>query len=324
MRTFTLIIGLFISMTMTLDAYGQSFPDKVELIVPARRGGNLDILGRSFTAKWNKSKSKKFKIRVTNHSWEWLSGAIKRGKFVKTDGSQLAFVSNANASAVSTFLGKKLTPIAMIGSHELALIVPQSSIINTLAHYQKNKMIAVGVTNAVSKMAAIRTFKKIGVPIRLPRVQSTTKGLMQLAAGKLSAIIASPLTAAKRHDLKAIAVFSTKPWKTKAYKLIDTADAQGVPVVASIGYGIIGPSKLNESFTQSFSDSLAKLLKQPDFKEQFRGFGVLPDYRRGPEYYELQKKFLDQFQRAENIFCLTCDCENDNECKDECPVECGS
>ena len=93
MRTFIFIFGLFIGMTMALDAYGQSFPQRVEILVTGRPGSTLYMLGEKVAATLNKSRLKKNAFTVKNLPFREFVAAIKRGGFAKTDGSQLAIMS---------------------------------------------------------------------------------------------------------------------------------------------------------------------------------------------------------------------------------------
>ena len=311
MRIFALTIVLFIGMAIALNASAQSQPRRVELIVPARQGGNLDKLGRIVAAGLTKSTSRKF--MVTNRPGRWLESAIKRGGFSKTDGSQLAIVSTSNYLATS-ILPKKIkpTPIAMIGRRELAMFVLDSSKIKSLEDFKKNtsKIVVVGATNVVSKSAALRTFGKLGVPIRFGGAQAIYICIRKPSNCALDAVI---MPARMYQGFKGVTVFSTKAWKTKEHGVIRSTFDQGVPVAASIAYGIIGPPKLSKPVIQYISNGLGKLAKRPDFQKDLKSFGIQPEYRDRKEFRRQLELLL-----VKTNYCEFCDCKGSERCRRTC------
>ncbi len=320
MRKYALLISLIFCSVMFFCATAQSQPSVVEIIVVGKQGSTLHMLGETVAATLNKSQSKKSEFVVTRKSSSWFAGAIKRGYFAKTDGSQLMLVPTSNASTAATLLKKELTPVAMIGRRELALIVSQSSGINRLSDFKKyqEKPFFVGASNDVTTWAALRTFKNLGVPVRFMEYQSTKVGLDQLAARDISAMVAPPLFAAKRGDLKAITVFSNQTWKTKTYKAIETATAQGVPVQASTIYGIVGPPNMSESFARFISSRMGEMVKQPDYLDFFKELDTRPEYQDRNQY----RRQLEQQKGLDNLlvtttYCTTCTCSQ-KRCKRIC------
>lgn len=311
MRSFTIIIALFIGMTMVLDASGQSLPRHVELIVPGMSGGHLDRLGRIVADGLNKSTSQKVMVRTYPSGGILAAGGV--GSFHKTDGSQLAIMSNLSYLTFSALpKRRKPTPIAMVGLLEFGLFVSQSNKVNILADFRTKprKKIVVGAMNSVSKLAALKTFGKLGVAFKFADRSSTINCNRNPQSCALDAIIRP---ARAYPGFKGIAVFSNLAHKIQGSRLIKTATEQGVPVQASIAYGIVGPSGMSVSTTKRISRDLEKLLRRKDFQKRFKGFGVRPEFRDGKSY---RRQFEQHLVRTD--YCKLCNCKVSKRCRRVC------
>ncbi len=280
------VAGFVIAAAMVTPAAAQHTIGQVELIVPTT-AKHMNVLAKVVAKKMSMTRTNKVVVKTMTPA---VFGNSIKDHFRKTDGSQLAFIST-NTILLTPLLISKLEPVAMLGRTNLSLLVPDSTKIRNIADFKtvKSMPLKIAVHSAGARLAALTVLGPLGVSVHPTFSPQFSKSLRQLRQGTIDALV-SP-TAFVPHNLG-----------VKALRL---------PVLASINYGIVGPSNLSQDKARQTSKQFEELLKDKEFRKMLREFGVQPHYQNSDEYRKYQ-------QQVQNDYCTYCNCKTDDRCKRIC------
>ena len=290
-----LIAKLFIAMTVVLAsnfALSQSYPSKtIKLIVPFPPGGPTDIVARPLAQMLGES----MKQSVIVENKGGAGGSVAADFVAKSppDGYTI-MVGTVGTHAINGSLYRQLpydmtkdfTPIALVASAPVVIVVPTSSNIKNLADLirdakAKPDFIAFGtagngtpghLTGALFETATKIKLKHIPYKGSAPAVTDLLGGQIPLMFDPIQSV----LPHIQSGKLTALAVTS----KTRSPLL------PNVPTVAESNYpnfestawwAVFAPAKLPENVTTVLTNQVQKIASSSAFKEKLGNVGVQPN-----------------------------------------------
>ena len=290
-----LIAKLFIAMTVVLAsnfALSQSYPSKtIKLIVPFPPGGPTDIVARPLAQMLGES----MKQSVVVENKGGAGGSVAADFVAKSpsDGYTI-MVGTVGTHAINGSLYRQLpydmtkdfTPIALVASAPVVIVVPTSSNIKNLADLirdakAKPDFIAFGtagngtpghLTGALFETATKIKLKHIPYKGSAPAVTDLLGGQIPLMFDPIQSV----LPHIQSGKLTALAVTS----KTRSPLL------PNVPTVAESNYpnfestawwAVFAPAKLPENVTTVLTNQVQKIASSTAFKEKLGNVGVQPN-----------------------------------------------
>ena len=290
-----LIAKLFIAMTVVLAsnfALSQSYPTKtIKLVVPFPPGGPTDIVARPLAQMLGES----MKQSVIVENKGGAGGSVAADFVAKSppDGYTI-MVGTVGTHAINGSLYRQLpydmtkdfTPIALVASAPVVIVVPTSSNIKNLADLireakAKPDFIAFGtagngtpghLTGALFETATKVKLKHIPYKGSAPAVTDLLGGQIPLMFDPIQSV----LPHIQSGKLTALAVTS----KTRSPLL------PNVPTVAELNYpnfestawwAVFAPAKLPENVTTVLTNQVQKIASSTAFKEKLGNVGVQPN-----------------------------------------------
>jgi tripartite-type tricarboxylate transporter receptor subunit TctC len=286
---FIRLLAACATIAAPLAAAAQTFPDKpIRLLVPYAAGGSTDNMARVMQEPLQKALGQP--VIIDNKAG--AAGAIAAREVIrsKPDGYTLFFVNNGNL-AVTPYVSKDanydgakdFTPIALVSSAPMVVVVPASLPVNDLrgfVEYAKKNPVAYATAGVGSfgQLATELFANKAGIKMthipykgQAPTTTAVLSGEVQLLITTASAAM-NEFIANKR--LKLLAVGSAEP----------SLLAPGAPTIASVlpGYAaeswfaIVGPAGMPADVVAKLNDAIGKTLHIPDVQQKFTTFGVIP------------------------------------------------
>ena len=290
-----LIAKLFFALTVVLAsnfALSQSYPAKsIKLIVPFPPGGPTDIVARPLAQMLGES----MKQSVVVENKGGAGGSVAADFVAKSppDGYTI-MVGTVGTHAINGSLYRQLpydmtkdfTPIALVASAPVVIVVPTSSNIKNLADLireakAKPEFIAFGtagngtpghLTGALFETATKIKLKHIPYKGSAPAVTDLLGGQIPLMFDPIQSV----LPHIQSGKLTALAVTS----KTRSPLL------PNVPTVAESNYpnfestawwAVFAPAKLPENVTTVLTNQVQKIASSAAFKEKLGNVGVQPN-----------------------------------------------
>ena len=290
-----LIAKLFIALTVVLAsnfALSQSYPAKsIKLIVPFPPGGPTDIVARPLAQMLGES----MKQSVVVENKGGAGGSVAADFVAKSpsDGYTI-MVGTVGTHAINGSLYRQLpydmtkdfTPIALVASAPVVIVVPTSSNIKNLADLirdakAKPDFIAFGtagngtpghLTGALFETATKIKLKHIPYKGSAPAVTDLLGGQIPLMFDPIQSV----LPHIQSGKLTALAVTS----KTRSPLL------PNVPTVAESNYphfestawwAVFAPAKLPDNVTTVLTNQVQKIASSAAFKERLGNVGVQPN-----------------------------------------------
>jgi tripartite-type tricarboxylate transporter receptor subunit TctC len=297
MNRFSYITGKYLLAILSLlllssNVLSQPYPIKpIRLIVPFPPGGPTDIVARPLALLLGDL----LKEQVVIENKGGAGGSIGADLVAKSapDGYTL-FMGTVGTNAINGSLYKQLpydmtkdfTPIALVASAPVVIVVNASDRIKTLAELiadarSKPDTIAFGtagngtpghLTAALFESTTQTKFKHIPYKGSAPAVTDLIGSQIPLMFDPIQSVLPH-ITSGK---LRALAVTS----KTRSPLL------PNVPTVAELGYpqfestawwALFGPAKLPEGITKQLKTDTEKVAKSVAFKERLGNLGVQPN-----------------------------------------------
>ncbi len=290
-----LIAKLFIALTVVLAsnfALSQSYPAKsIKLIVPFPPGGPTDIVARPLAQMLGES----MKQSVVVENKGGAGGSVAADFVAKSppDGYTI-MVGTVGTHAINGSLYRQLpydmtkdfTPIALVASAPVVIVVPTNSNIKNLADLirdakAKPEFIAFGtagngtpghLTGALFETATKIKLKHIPYKGSAPAVTDLLGGQIPLMFDPIQSV----LPHIQSGKLTALAVTS----KTRSPLL------PNVPTVAESNYpnfestawwAVFAPAKLPDNVTTVLTNQVQKIASSAAFKERLGNVGVQPN-----------------------------------------------
>lgn len=283
------LIGLMFSSIVASLAYAQAWPGKpIRLVVPFPAGGGTDIIGRELTQKI--TEASKWTFIVDNKPGSGGNIGIDNIAKSPADGYNLVLGQTSNLAINPSLYAKlpydpvkDLTPISMVASAPLALVVSANSPLQTLADLvaaakarpdQIN--FATSGNGTVAHLATELFKKEAGIKLVHIPYKGAAQGLNDVIGGQVEVYVSSIPTLIghiKNGKLRALAVTSLKR--------VD--DLPQVPTIAESGYkgfeavtwfGVLGPAKLPRDITARLNAEINKALQTAELKKKLGDQGA--------------------------------------------------
>jgi tripartite-type tricarboxylate transporter receptor subunit TctC len=283
------VMGLVLSTLVTSIAHAQAWPGKpIRLVVPFPAGGGTDIIGRELTQKI--TEASKWTFIVDNKPGSGGNIGIDNIAKSPADGYNLVLGQTSNLAINPSLYAKlpydpvkDLTPISMVASAPLALVVSVNSPFQTLADLvtaakaRPEKINFATSGNGTVAHLATELFKKeAGIKLTHIPYKGAAQGLNDVIGGQVEVYVSSIPTLIghiKNGKLRALAVTSLKR--------VD--DLPQVPTIAESGYkgfeavtwfGVLGPAKLPPDITARLNAEINKALQTPELKKKLGDQGA--------------------------------------------------
>jgi tripartite-type tricarboxylate transporter receptor subunit TctC len=267
----------------------ETWPSKpIRLVVPFPAGGGTDIVARDVSNKL--TTAAKWTFIVDNKPGSGGNLGIDTIAKAPADGYNLVIGQTSNLAINPTLYSKlpydpvkDLTPVGLIGSAPLALVVAANSPYKTLAEAVAAARTQPGGLNyatsgngTVAHLATELFQREAGVKLTHVPYKGASQGLTDVIGGLVQIYVSSVPTLLghiKSGKLRALAVTASKR----------TDDLPQVPTVAESGYkgfeavtwfGLLGPANLPASMVTVVNTELNKALSAPDLRKKLEDQGL--------------------------------------------------
>jgi len=274
------------------------YPQKpIKWIVPTAPGAGTDFTARKFAQMasdvWQQS------VIVDNRPG--ASGMIGLDLIAQApnDGYTLGFISVSqfiDALLMQKFTfdpSKDFTPISLLASTPLVLVVNSNSGFNSLASlltYAKSHpgqlSYSSGGSGGLTHLAMELFLSKAGIQATHIPYKGSGPALVDLLASRVQMTFSTPpavMQHIKSNRLKALAMATNN--RSSLINDVPTFGEQGVPGVA-IGtwYGLIGPANMPPELVQSIAKTLTLASKENTSRDQLQSQGIEPQSSSPEEF----------------------------------------
>jgi tripartite-type tricarboxylate transporter receptor subunit TctC len=307
MRTLANVLYLVLAMTSPMTS-AQEYPQRpVRTIVAYPPGGSTDIIARIVGQKLTDRLGQTF--IVDNRAGaagmigaELVARATPDGHTLMVADSP--FVVNPSVFAKVPYDPiRDFTPIVLVGSSPLILVVPAASPSQNLADFirlakaQAGKITIASAGTGASSHVVAELFKmRAGVNLTHVPYKGLGPALAEVTGGQVDSLFSSipaALQLVRTGKLRALGICTRN--RMAAVSEIPTIEEGGVADFdAFIWYGYQGPAGLPKSVVDKLSREIARAAELPDVKERFGGMGLetmilMPDAFRPFIAKELKK-----------------------------------
>jgi tripartite-type tricarboxylate transporter receptor subunit TctC len=299
--TFLALASLFSSFTV-MEVGAQStvrWPERsVKIIVPFAPGGSTDIIARLIGSKLTEEYAQQFLIE----NRPGAGGTIGAEQAVKAspDGYTFAivpssYVTNAALYKLPYHPSKGIAPIAQIVSYPVILVINPMVPANNLREFlelARSKPLSLNIgspgTGSSPHLVAELFQQKSGTKFVHIPYKGDAPALSDLIAGQIQALFVSGSVALpnlKAGKLRALGVSTVDRSSV-------LADAPAIGEViqgfsAGIWIGMFAPVGTSREIVQKVNQSIAKILKIPEFQDRLRSDGTEPAYSSAEDFGRL-------------------------------------
>ena len=285
-RRFTLAVA--IACTLATGAFAQPWPNKpIRLVVPFPAGGGTDIIAREVA---NKVAGSGYTFVVDNKPGSGGNLGVDAVAKSAPDGYTLVLGQTSNLAINPSLYAKlpydpvkDLTPVSLVASASLVIVVAADSPYKTLADIVAAAKAKPGLLyyatsgNGTVAHLAAESFQKVA-DVKLTHVpyKGAAQGVTDLIGGQVQLYVSSIPTLIghiKSGKMRAIAVTAAKR----------SDDLPQVPTIAESGYkgfdavtwfGIAGPAKLPKDVVAKLNADINKALQAADLQKKLGDQGA--------------------------------------------------
>jgi tripartite-type tricarboxylate transporter receptor subunit TctC len=270
-------------------AFAQSWPAKpIRLVVPFPAGGGTDIIGRELSQRI--TEATKWSFIVDNKPGSGGNIGIDNVAKSPADGYSLVLGQTSNLAINPTLYAKlpydplkDLTPVSLVASAPLALVVSANSPYKTVADLvaaAKAQPDAINYATSgngtVAHLATELFQKAAGVKLTHVPYKGASQGINDVIGGQVQVYVSSIPTLIghiKSGKMRALAVTSAKR--------VD--DLPQTPTIAESGYkgfeavtwfGVLGPANLPKDITARLNAEVNKALQGPELRKKLGDQGA--------------------------------------------------
>lgn len=284
-----ILTGLALASAFAATAHAQAWPNKpIRMVVPFPAGGGTDLIGREVTQRITEATRWSFIIDNKPGS----GGNIGIDNIAKSpaDGYNLVLGQTSNLAINLTLYSKlpydpvkDLTPISMVASAPLALVVSATSPYRTFGEFIAAAKAKPGALNfatsgngTVAHLAMEMFQKEAGVKLMHVPYKGAAQGINDVMSERVEVYVSSIPTLIghiKNGKMRALAVTSLKR--------VD--DLPETPTIAESGYknfeavtwfGVLGPANLPKDITARLNSEINKALQMPALRKQLNDQGA--------------------------------------------------
>jgi tripartite-type tricarboxylate transporter receptor subunit TctC len=284
-----ILTGLALASVFATSAHAQAWPNKpIRLVVPFPAGGGTDLIGREVTQKI--TEATKWSFVIDNKPGSGGNIGIDNIAKSPADGYNLVLGQTSNLAINLTLYSKlpydpvkDLTPISMVASAPLALVVYANSPYRTFGEFIAAAKARPGALNfatsgngTVAHLAMEMFQKEAGVKLMHVPYKGAAQGINDVMSERVEVYVSSIPTLIghiKNGKMRALAVTSLKR--------VD--DLPQTPTIAESGYknfeavtwfGVLGPANLPKDVTARLNGEINKALQMPALQKQLNDQGA--------------------------------------------------
>ena len=302
---------------MATNAHSQTaYPNKpLKIVVPFGAGGVADLTARTVAQKLGENLGQSIVIE----NKPGAGGVVATDAVAKSapDGYTLLLMSNATAVSAGLFktlpydAEKDLTPLSVLGTFDIAIVVPQESKFTTLQDLLKFAKANPGKLNIGSinvgstQHLTAELFKATaGIDAQVVPFNGTPAVLTALRGGQIDMaieILAPVLPQIKGQALRALAVTGDK--RSVALPQVPTAKESGVRNLYAASWNALAvPSKTPRDIVQKLNQEIQNALNSADVRKKLLEMNVDPQPGSLQQAADLlnneTKRWGDVIQRA--------------------------
>lgn len=312
-REFLIRFLLLSSLIYPGFGFAQTFPSKpIKLVVPFPAGGPTDIVARPLALLL--SEDLKQQVIIDNRGG--AGGSIGADIVAKStpDGYTL-LMGTVGTNAINGSLYKRLaydtikdfTPIALVASAPIVIVVNPSTNITTLAELindAKAKPDSIGFGSAGNGTPGHLTgaLFETTAQIKLKHIpyKGSAPAITDLIGGQIPVMfdpIQSMITHINSGKVRALAVTSKN--RSPLLPNVPTVAELGFPQFESTAWwAVFGPAKLPPSVTDILRTNIEKVAASSAYKERLGNLGVLPNTDFKESLADFQIKEIAKWARA--------------------------
>jgi tripartite-type tricarboxylate transporter receptor subunit TctC len=308
------IVRLVLAAVLSLAALGASaaYPDHpIKLLVPFPAGGPTDIVARPLAQALGQALGES--VVVENRGG--AGGSIAADLVAKSapDGYTL-LMGTVGTNAINGALYSKLpydvvkdfTPVSLVASSPVVLVVNPKAPYRTLAEYiaaarAKPGTVAFGSAGAGTPGHLTAEMFSTAAHVKLQHVpyKGSAPAINDLLGFQIPSMfdpLQSQIAHIKAGSLHALAVSGTA--RAPVLPDVPTFAESGVKGVESRAWwAIFGPAKMPRDVTARLREEIDKILKSPQFHDQLAAIGVQTN-TEGVPLAEFQRKEVVRWQKA--------------------------
>ena len=277
--------------SFTLAAFAQgAFPSKpIKIVVPFGAGGVADLTARTVAQKLGENLGQSIVIE----NKPGAGGVVATDAVAKSapDGYTLLLMSNATAVSAGLFktlpydAEKDLTPLSILGTFDIAIVVNNDSKFTTLtdllnfAKANPGKLNIGSINVGSTQNLAAELFKSTaGIDAQVVPFNGTPAVLTALRGGQIDVgveILAPVLPQIKGQALRALAVTGDK--RSASLPQVPTAKESGVRnLYAASWNALAAPAKTPKDVVQKLNQEIQNALNHPDVRKKLQDMNVEP------------------------------------------------
>jgi tripartite-type tricarboxylate transporter receptor subunit TctC len=286
-RLFSAVLGGFL---LSAGAASAAYPDRpVRIVVPYAAGGPTDIAARLVAQELQRRLNQSF--IVENRAGAGGNIGAEAVARAAPDGYTLLVVGAAHAINKSLYkqlsydLMRDLTPVAMISTAPMVLLVNPGSGVNSvsdLVALAKAKQGALNYGSSGNGTAPHLTMEllkvKTGANLAHVPYKGSAPAINDMVAGHITAAFDSIVVGqqwAAGGKLKALAV--TGPKRSAVLPDVQTMAEAGFPAIdAQVWYGLVAPTKTPTEAIQLLNAHVKDILGDAEIQKRLAGLGAEP------------------------------------------------
>lgn len=284
-------------------AQAQGYPTKsIRVIIPSTPGGGTDFIGRLVSTRLAEVNG--WTMVPENKPGAGTALGLAEAARSNNAGYDLVVAQTDNVSLIPLLMKvaydpvKDLTPVALVATTPLVLIVPENSPYKTLADLVKAAKAEPGkisygtsgtggtVHIALEMLQAAAGIKLQHIPYKgsAPALADLLGGHLQFAGSSISS------AASLLHSGKIRALAVTSPKRNAALPDVPTVAESGYKDFSLVSYyGIMAPAGLPQPVLIRLNTDLNKILQRPDVRTALLGQGLEPSPASSEEFGALIK-----------------------------------
>lgn len=288
MQKFKSLLLAFLCSLIGATAYAQPYPNKpIKLVIPFPVGGGTDIFARTV----GQALTDTFKWTVVPDNKPGAGGNLGIDAVAKSaaDGYTIGLGQTSNLAINPTLYAKlpynplkDLTPVALLASAPLVIVVPENSPYKSFAEISaaaksKPGQITYGSpgNGTVAHLAMELLQKSAGIKLQHIPYKGSTQALTDLMGGQIqiyASSIPTALSQIKDGRLRAIAVTSLT--RSPSLPAIPTIAESGIKGFEAITwFGFVVPAGTPSNIVQELNKNINQVLKQPEVKAKLMSDG---------------------------------------------------
>jgi tripartite-type tricarboxylate transporter receptor subunit TctC len=272
-------------------AFSQAaYPNKpIKIVVPFGAGGVADLTARTVAQKLGENLGQSIVIE----NKPGAGGVVATDAVAKSapDGYTLLLMSNATAVSAGLFktlpydAEKDLTPLSVLGTFDIAIVVPQESKFTSLqellsfAKANPGKLNIGSINVGSTQHLAAELFKATaGIDVQVVPFNGSPAVLTALRGGQIDLaveILAPVLPQIRGQALRALAVTGDK--RAAALPQVPTAKEAGVRNLYAASWNALAvPAKTPRDVVQKLNQEIQNVLNSPDVRKKLLDMNVDP------------------------------------------------